>query len=68
MRFHALLTPFPSVGNACQQRFNTSLRSTRVAIECVFGQLKRRFGILQHGEIRMKSDRATEITGLCHVA
>lgn len=43
-----LMTPFINPVNDAQKDFNTLLTRERVIIECSFGQLKRRFPILQY--------------------
>ena len=41
-----LLTPYPTEESLEKEHFNISLSQTRVKVECVFGQLKRKFACL----------------------
>ena len=41
-----LLTPYPTEDNEKKEHYNISLSKTRVKVECVFGQWKRKFSCL----------------------
>lgn len=61
-----LMTPIPHPASRAERRYNSSLSRTRVIIEQVFGQLKRRFPCLSIG-LRVCPVRATTIVLACTV-
>lgn len=59
-----LLTPFPHPRTPSEEAFNKALTSTRVKIECAFGQLKKRFRAL-HCELRVTPSKAPLVIAAC---
>jgi len=60
------MTPFQNPITEAQQRYNNAHTGTRIGIEQLFGQWKRRFMIL-HNEIRVPQDRVSSVISACAV-
>lgn len=61
-----LMVPFRNATTPTQKAFNTALTKTRVKIENAFGQLKRRFSVLQQKN-RRRLDNVMLDIGACFV-
>uniref|UniRef100_A0A915IQZ8 DDE Tnp4 domain-containing protein n=1 Tax=Romanomermis culicivorax TaxID=13658 RepID=A0A915IQZ8_ROMCU len=61
-----LLTPYLSPKTPKQVRYNNTHKRTRILIEQVFGQWKRRFTIL-HGDLRVKYEHALLVIICCSI-
>ncbi|XP_054259636.1 putative nuclease HARBI1 [Macrosteles quadrilineatus] len=61
-----LMTPFSVLDNESESKFNKLLKKERVVIERCFGQLKRRFPILQY-VCRVKLEKVPKIIVACVV-
>ena len=60
------MTPFSNTKNESEIRYNYSLRSTRMAVECCFGIVKKRFPCLNI-PLRTKLQNSIAIIMSCYV-